>query len=139
MFLACGTLVGTCLRAAERLRAEHGLRVGVVNARFAKPLDRTTALKAIEECAFVLTVEEGCLMGGFGSAVLEAASDAGLSSAHVRRLGLPDRFILHAERDEQLAEVGLDVDGITASALELARAVGLATEAAAANAGRWVG
>ncbi len=125
MFLACGTLVTTCLRAAERLRERHGLRVGVINARFAKPLDRPTTLKAIEECGFVLTVEEGCLTGGFGSAVLEAASDAGLNTTHVRRLGLPDRFILHAERDEQLAEVGLDVDGLTRSALELARALGL--------------
>jgi 1-deoxy-D-xylulose-5-phosphate synthase len=108
MFLACGTLVGACLRAAERLRDECGLRVGVINARFVKPLDRTTVLKAIEECGFVITVEEGCLMGGFGSAVLEAANDAGFATAHVRRLGLPDRFILHAERDEQLAEVGLE-------------------------------
>ena len=133
MLLACGTLVGTCLRVAERLRKDHGLRVGVVNARFAKPLDKATVLKAIEECAFVLTVEEGCLAGGFGSAVLEAANDAGAPTAHVRRLGLPDRFILHAERDEQLAEVGLDVDGIAAAALELARAVGLSTEYVAEN------
>ena len=64
-------------------------------------------------------------MGGFGSAVLEAASDAGRNTAHVRRLGLPDRFVLHAERDEQLAEVGLDVDGIVAAALELARRLGI--------------
>jgi 1-deoxy-D-xylulose-5-phosphate synthase len=125
MFVACGTLVATCLRAAERLRHQYGLRIGVINARFAKPLDRPTVLKAIEECGFVLTVEEGCLMGGFGSAVLEAANDAGLSTSHVRRLGLPDRFVLHAERDEQLAEVGLDVEGITRAALELARTVGL--------------
>jgi len=125
MFLACGTLVGTCLRAAERLREDYGLRVGVVNARFVKPLDKATVVKAIEECQFVLTVEEGCLQGGFGSAVLEAANDAGLSTAHVRRLGLPDHFVLHAEREEQLAEVGLDVDGVTRSALELARTLGL--------------
>ena len=125
IFLACGTLVGTCLRAAERLRDRYGLRVGVVNARFVKPLDKPTMLKAIEECGFVLTVEEGCLMGGFGSAVLEAANDAGLNTTHVRRLGLPDSFVLHAERDEQLAEVGLDLDGITESAVDLARAVGL--------------
>jgi 1-deoxy-D-xylulose-5-phosphate synthase len=125
MLLACGTLVGACLRAAQRLRERHGLRVGVVNARFVKPLDKATAVKAIEECGFVLTVEEGCLAGGFGSAVLEAANDAGLATAHVRRLGLPDRFVLHAEREEQLAEVGLDVDGITQAALELARCVGL--------------
>jgi 1-deoxy-D-xylulose-5-phosphate synthase len=126
MFLACGTLVGTCLRAAERLRHQYGLRVGVINARFVKPLDRATVLKAVEECSFVLTVEEGCLMGGFGSAVLEAVSDAALPTTHIRRLGLPDRFVLHAERDEQLAEVGLDVAGITQAALDLARTVGLA-------------
>ena len=137
MLLACGTMVGTCLRAAERLRADHGLRVGVVNARFVKPLDKTTTLKAIEECGFVLTVEEGCLAGGYGSAVLEAANDAGLPTAHVRRLGLPDRFVMHAERDEQLAEVGLDIDGITAAALELAKAVGMPS--VAAGNGRWAG
>jgi 1-deoxy-D-xylulose-5-phosphate synthase len=125
LLVAYGAMVGTCLRAAERLRERHGLRVGVVNARFAKPLDRTTLFKAIEECGFVITVEEGALPGGFGSAVLEAASDAGLDTRHLRRLGLPDRFIMHAERDEQLAEVGLDVDGITATALDLARALGL--------------
>jgi 1-deoxy-D-xylulose-5-phosphate synthase len=125
LLVAYGAMVGTCLRAAERLRERHGLRVGVVNARFAKPLDRTTLFKAIEECGFVITVEEGALPGGFGSAVLEAANEAGRNTAHVRRLGLPDRFVLHAERDEQLAEVGLDVDGITATALDLARALGL--------------
>ena len=50
MLLACGAMVGACLRAAERLRELHGLRVGVVNARFIKPLDRATVCKAIEEC-----------------------------------------------------------------------------------------
>ena len=94
-------------------------------------LDKPTVQKAIEECGFVLTVEEGCLAGGFGSAVLEAANDAGLATAHVRRLGLPDHFVMHAEREEQLAEVGLDVEGITRSALELARLVGLVGTVAA--------
>ena len=125
MLLACGAIVATCLRAAKRLRNQYGLRVGVVNARFVKPLDRLTIAKAIEECGFVLTVEEGSLMGGFGSAVLEAANEAGLTTSHVRRLGLPDRYVLHAERDEQLSEVGLDVDGIMRAALALAKAVGL--------------
>jgi 1-deoxy-D-xylulose-5-phosphate synthase len=124
MLIACGALVGSCLRAADRLREHHGLRVGVINARFVKPLDSVTIGKAIEECGFVITVEEGSLVGGFGSAVLEAANDAGLPTANVRRLGLPDRFVFHAERDEQLAEVGLDVDGITRAAVALARLVG---------------
>ena len=119
MLLACGAMVGSCLRAAERLLDRHGLRVGVVNARFIKPLDHVTIGKAIEECGFVLTVEEGSLMGGFGSAVLEAANEAGLPTNHLRRLGLPDRYVMHAERDEQLAEVGLDVEGITQAALTI--------------------
>ena len=59
-----------------------------------------------------MTVEEGTLEGGFGSAVLEAANAAGLDTRHVIRLGIPDRFIEHAERGELLADLGLDVNGI---------------------------
>ena len=55
------------------------------------------------------------MTGGFGSAVLEAATDAGMSASHVRRLGIPDRFIEHAERGELLADLGLDAAGIAAT------------------------
>jgi 1-deoxy-D-xylulose-5-phosphate synthase len=122
MFIAFGTLLGGCLKAAEALRSE-GLDVGVINARFAKPLDTETIFRALESCSFVLTVEEGCLMGGFGSAVLEAATDAGISTTHVRRLGIPDKFIEHAERGELLADLGLDMAGLVQSARELAARV----------------
>jgi 1-deoxy-D-xylulose-5-phosphate synthase len=124
MLLACGPMVGSCLQAATLLRNEYGMRVGVVNARFVKPLDREIICRAIKECGFVITIEEASLMGGFGSAVLELANETGLSTTHVRRLGLPDRFILHAEREEQLAEVNLDVDGIVRAASALAVAMG---------------
>src|SRR5205807_7087761 len=96
--------------------AEEGLSVGVINARFAKPLDRTTLLKAVEEAELVVTVEEGTLEGGFGSALLEAANAAGLDARNIVRLGIPDRFIQHAERAELLADLGLDVNGICAAA-----------------------
>ncbi len=119
MILACGTLLGQCVKAAERLRAE-GLDVGVVNARFIKPLDNETVLRAVAEAGFVLTVEEGTLVGGFGSAVLEAANAAGLRTDHIRRLGIPDRFIEHADRSEQLADLGLDAAGIVRTALAAA-------------------
>ncbi|HQU44067.1 MAG TPA: 1-deoxy-D-xylulose-5-phosphate synthase [Pirellulales bacterium] len=119
MFIAFGAQMGACVKAAEILCGE-GLDVGVVNARFAKPLDTETLFRAIESCSFVITVEEGCLMGGFGSAVVEAAADAGMSTAHVRRLGIPDRFIEHAERGELLADLGLDVPGLVKAARELA-------------------
>jgi 1-deoxy-D-xylulose-5-phosphate synthase len=111
MILAFGSLFPTCVKAAEKLR-EEGINVGVVNVRFCKPLDKGTVLRAIEEAGVVVTVEEGTLEGGFGSAVLEAANSAGLDSRNVVRLGIPDRFIEHGERGELLAELGLDVSGI---------------------------
>jgi 1-deoxy-D-xylulose-5-phosphate synthase len=110
-FVVFGSLFPTAVKAAERLRQE-GLDVGVINARFAKPLDRTTILRAVEELPLVVTVEEGTLEGGFGSAVLEAANAAGHPAANVLRLGLPDRFVEHAERGELLASLGLDVEGL---------------------------
>ncbi|MBI2806494.1 MAG: 1-deoxy-D-xylulose-5-phosphate synthase [Planctomycetes bacterium] len=111
VILAFGTLLSTCAKAAEKLRAE-GLEIGVVNARFAKPLDRATVLKAIEEANVVVTVEEGTLEGGFGSAVLECANAAGADTRNIIRLGIPDRFVEHGERPELFADLGLDADGI---------------------------
>jgi len=117
--VACGALLSRCVEAAEQLKNE-GLDIGVINARFLKPLDTETLLKAIRECGFVITVEEATLAGGFGSAVLEAAADAGVDTSRVRRLGIPDQFIEHGERDELLADLGLDVAGIMAKCRELA-------------------
>jgi 1-deoxy-D-xylulose-5-phosphate synthase len=72
-------------------------------------------LKAVEETALVVTIEEGTLEGGFGSALLEAANAAGLDTRHLVRLGLPDQFVEHGERGELLSELGLDVPGICRS------------------------
>ena len=119
MILVCGALLGEALRAADHLR-NQGYDVGVVNMRFVKPMDTAEVLGVLRESRIVLTVEENALAGGFGSAVLEVASDAGLSAAHVRRLGIPDRFIPHAERREQLVETGLTAIGIIESFLEMA-------------------
>lgn len=109
--IAFGTLFSACVKAAEQLRQE-GLNIGVINARFAKPLDTETLLRAIDLLPAVVTVEEGTLEGGFGSALLEAANVAGLDAHKVVRLGIPDRFIEHGERNELLHELGLDADGI---------------------------
>jgi len=115
MFVACGGMLHACVQAADCLAGE-GCDFGVINARFIKPLDKTTILRAVTECPVVITVEEGVLMGGFGSAVLEAASEAGLDASRVHRLGIPDRFIEHGSRAELLADVGLDVAGIVRAA-----------------------
>jgi 1-deoxy-D-xylulose-5-phosphate synthase len=126
MIIACGTLVTHCLKAAAMLRDE-GLDIGVINARFVKPIDTETMLRAINTCPLVVTVEEGALMGGFGSAVLEAAVDVGINTSHVRRLGVPDRFIEHAERSEQLTDLGLHPEGIALACRQLAKRLEIKT------------
>jgi 1-deoxy-D-xylulose-5-phosphate synthase len=116
--LCAGTLLADALAAAETLR-EEGVDVGVINARFVKPLDREIIDRALTEGGFLLTVEEGCLMGGFGSAVLETASELHLDTTRIRRLGIPDEFIEHGERGELLADLQLDAPGIATACREL--------------------
>ncbi|MFV0443535.1 MAG: 1-deoxy-D-xylulose-5-phosphate synthase [Planctomycetaceae bacterium] len=114
-----GAQLGEAVRAAEQL-AQQGLDVAVVNARFLRPLDTELLRRMMEECGFVITLEENSLNGGFGSAVLEAANQLGLETRSIRCLGLPDRFIEHGERSELLADLGLDTAGLVETARALA-------------------
>ncbi|QDU87346.1 1-deoxy-D-xylulose-5-phosphate synthase [Pirellulimonas nuda] len=116
--LCGGALLPECLAAADRL-AEQGVAMTVVNARFVKPLDTQTILPLIRDLPLIVTVEEGALAGGFGSAVLEAAADAGVNTHHVRRLGIPDSYVEHGEREELLSGLGLDAAGVTRTCQEL--------------------
>ena len=115
VFMVCGSLFGTCVEAAERL-GDDGLDVGVINARFVKPVDVEVIEEAAARCEFVITVEESSLSGGFGSAVLEAATDAGVDTRGFIRRGIPDQFIELGDRLDLLAELGLDVNGLMATA-----------------------
>lgn len=119
--VACGALLPRCIEAAGILHQE-GLDVGVINARFLKPLDQETLVRAVRECGFVVTVEEAALAGGFGSALLEAAADADVDASRVHRLGIPDVYVEHGERDELLADLGMDVDGLVDVCRKLAAA-----------------
>jgi 1-deoxy-D-xylulose-5-phosphate synthase len=107
--------------AAKRLQSE-GLSVGVVNARFVKPVDDEVIAKAAA-AGFVITIEENAIMGGFGSAVLESASRQGLNTERFRVLGIHDKFVEHGDRDELLADLGLDADGLVLTAKELSQPV----------------
>jgi 1-deoxy-D-xylulose-5-phosphate synthase len=110
--LAYGALVNEAASSLRKLEGE-GVRATLVNARFAKPLDEGMLREIAKDHECIVTVEEGALAGGFGSAVMEAAGRSGWSGAcRVRRLGVPDEFIPHAARAEQLAELGLDAAGI---------------------------
>jgi 1-deoxy-D-xylulose-5-phosphate synthase len=103
--LAFGTLLHPALAAAEKLDAT------VANMRFAKPLDAALVAELARSHEALVTVEEGCVMGGAGSAVLEALAEAGLTTP-VLTLGLPDRFIEHGDPAKLMAMCGLDAAGI---------------------------
>ncbi len=109
--LAYGVVAYEALTAADLLSLD-GIDAGVINARFAKPIDRQMVRDAFEQGKPVVTVEDHSIQGGFGSAVLEAAQEMGFSCAAVARLGIPDRLIGHGSRASQLAEAGIDAAGI---------------------------
>ncbi len=107
--LGYGSGVGKALEAADIL-AEHGLSVTVADARFAKPIDVGLAAQLAAEHDLLVTVEEGVLAGGFGSAVWESLSDAGLGGGtgggRILRVGLPDRYVTHGAPKLLYEEVG---------------------------------
>jgi 1-deoxy-D-xylulose-5-phosphate synthase len=105
LLLGFGSMVYPAMQVAEIL-SEHGIQATVVNARFAKPLDTELILPLAQRIGRVVTLEEGCLMGGFGSAVAEALLDADVV-VPVKRLGVPDILVDHAEPDQSKAALGL--------------------------------
>ena len=113
VILAVGATVHPSLEAARRLEAE-GLSVGVVNARFVKPMDAELLQELLEGGPGVwITVEEGNLPGGFGSGVMEFLEERrALDKVRVFRHGIPDKFIEHGARQELLKLVKLDAEGI---------------------------
>ncbi len=106
--LAFGTMLAPALEAAE------GLNATVANMRFVKPLDAELVRQLAQSHEALVTVEEGALMGGAGSAVAEALAEAGIVKP-ILQLGLPDRFIDHGDAAQLLAGCGLDGAGIAAS------------------------
>ena len=105
--------------AAADLLAEVGIDAAVVNARFAKPVDRQMVETACGG-GLIVTVEDHSIAGGFGSAVLEAMQELGVAGVAVSRLGIPaDRFIAHGSRPGQIAECGFDATGIAAAVQKL--------------------
>jgi 1-deoxy-D-xylulose-5-phosphate synthase len=119
--VAIGSTVRPAVAAAEALAAE-GIAVSVIDARFVKPLDEALVLGEARRAGRVVTVEEGCLPGGFGSAVLELLETRGLVAEGilVRRLGLPDAFVTHGDPAKQRGELGIDKDAVARACRELA-------------------
>ncbi len=104
--LGYGHGVSLSLAAADIL-AEAGLDVTVADARFAKPLDSALLAQLAAEHELIVTVEDGVLSGGFGSAVMEHYNDAGTKAPRILRIGLPDRYVTHGKPALLYEEVGL--------------------------------
>jgi 1-deoxy-D-xylulose-5-phosphate synthase len=115
VMLALGSMLYPALHAAEILET-FGISACVVNPRFVKPLDGELVVRLARATGRVITVEEGVLAGGFGSAVLELLADEGLTEVRVIRLGIPDVFVEHGTRNELLEDYGLTPQGIANAA-----------------------
>lgn len=113
MVLAYGAPAFDSLLAAQNL-AEDGLDLGVISARFAKPLDESWLLEFLgnSENIPIITLEDHILMGGFGASIVEFAQQHKIDTRNITRLGIPDRFIEHGSRKGQLAEIQIDAQGI---------------------------
>ncbi|NES86155.1 MAG: 1-deoxy-D-xylulose-5-phosphate synthase, partial [Moorea sp. SIO2B7] len=105
LMVGYGTMVYTAMQTAEIL-SEHGIEATVINARFVKPLDTELIFPLAQKIGRVVTLEEGCLMGGFGSAVAEALMDNDIL-VPLKRFGVPDQLVDHAKPDESKADLGL--------------------------------
>lgn len=116
LLVGYGTQVYPALQVAEIL-SEHGIEATVVNARFVKPLDTELILPLAKRIGKVVTLEEGCLMGGFGSAVIEALQDNDVL-VPVKRFGVPDILVDHATPDQSKASLGLSSPQMAESILK---------------------
>lgn len=108
--LAVGTMVQPALQAAERLAA-NGIEAAVVNCRFLKPLDSTMLEAIAREHRTIVTVEEGTVVNGFGAYLAEMLQTT-RPEVRVVALGIPDKLVEQAPRNDQLEEFGLTADGI---------------------------
>nr|WP_205664629.1 1-deoxy-D-xylulose-5-phosphate synthase [Ammonifex thiophilus] len=115
--IAIGNMVPRALKAAEELAAQ-GISAAVINARFVKPLDTELLLRYAKRTRWVVTIEEGVLAGGFGSAVAECLTSCGLGEVKITRLGIEDTFVEHGHPEELRQKYGLDVQGIVRAVLQ---------------------
>ena len=118
--LTIGHVGNYALEACKRM--EKTAAVAHYDMRFVKPLDEELLHEIFSKFRKVITVEDGCIQGGFGSAILEFMADHGYS-AEVRRLGIPDMVIEHGEQSELQRDCGFDTDGIEKALIEMLEGV----------------
>ncbi len=108
--IACGNMVYPALAAAEELETE-GIRIGVINGRFIKPMDKKMLFEIVTRTKKILTLEENVLMGGFGSGIMELLSEEE-TLIPVKSIGIPDTFITHGNQKTLRSTLGINREGI---------------------------
>jgi 1-deoxy-D-xylulose-5-phosphate synthase len=108
--ISYGTSGINAIEAADQLAEECA--VDVHDGRFAKPVDIELVRRLVTAGVPVITVEDHGLAGGFGAQVIDACNHAGIDTSRITRLGMPERWIRQGSRSEQLAEIGIDTNGI---------------------------
>jgi 1-deoxy-D-xylulose-5-phosphate synthase len=116
-FLTIGAIGNYTRKACETLEG-MGVHAAHYDMRFVKPIDELMLHEVFGKFDKVITVEDGCIQGGFGSAVIEFMADNGYH-AQIKRLGVPDRYIEHGSQDELYKECGYDTDAMVATATEM--------------------
>jgi 1-deoxy-D-xylulose-5-phosphate synthase len=117
LIVAYGSMVYPAVQVAEILN-EHGIQASVVNARFAKPIDVELMVPLAQKIGRVVTLEEGCIAGGFGSGLMEALMEHNVV-VPVTRIGVPDILVEHATPNESMADLGLTSPQIAERVLKL--------------------
>jgi 1-deoxy-D-xylulose-5-phosphate synthase len=116
--IALGATVAPSLEAAAKL-ASQGIETIVVNARFAKPLDKELIIDLAGRIKNIITIEENVLAGGFGSSVARLLQESGINDIIIKNIGVPDEFVEHGTQAILRAKYGLDADGIARQVVEM--------------------
>jgi 1-deoxy-D-xylulose-5-phosphate synthase len=123
LVLATGRTVYEALDAYVEL-SKQGISAAVVNCRFVKPLDIELIRSLAKKIPRIITIEENVRQGGFGSAVLEALNDAGITGFQLERIGIPDTFVEHGPQDLLRSKYGIDAAALVETANRLMRSSG---------------
>lgn len=116
--VAIGPVVYRALAAAEKLATEYSISAAVVNARFVKPLDEELLCRIARQTGYVMTIEDGQIHGGFGSAVAELFAERQLTNVRLKIHGIGDYFVEHGTQEQLYTLLKLDTDGIVQTALD---------------------
>jgi 1-deoxy-D-xylulose-5-phosphate synthase len=116
--IALGSSVAPAVEAANQL-VKKGINAAVVNARFAKPLDKILITELANRVKNIITVEENMLRGGFGESIIKLLEESDLNDVKVRSIGIPDEFVEQGTQAILRAKYGLDANGIARQVMEM--------------------